>query len=57
MLLGRDVCLHKNEGGLGIPNIMESYKANMAKHIWDLASKKDTLWVKWCHEYMLRGPC
>lgn len=57
MLLGRDVCLHKNEGGSGIPNIMESYKANMAKHIWDLASKKDTLWVKWCHEYMLRGPC
>lgn len=29
----------------------------MAKHLWDIASKKDTLWVKWCHEYMLKGQC
>lgn len=50
-----DICLPKGEGGLGIPNIMESNKAYMARHIWNLARKKDSLWVKCCHTYRLRG--
>lgn len=29
----------------------------MAKHLWDLASKKDSLWVKWCHTHMLGDKC
>lgn len=37
--------LPKSEGGLGIPDIFISNKANMAKHLWDLAHKKDSLWV------------
>ena len=52
-----DVCLPKIEGGLGVPNSVVNNKANMVKHIRDLASKKDSLWVKWCHIYLLRGKC
>ena len=26
----------------------------MTRHLWDVARKKDTLWVKWCHTFMLR---
>ena len=52
-----DICLPKDEGGLGIPNIIVANRAYMAKHIWDLASKKDTLWVKWCHTYMIKDKC
>ena len=52
-----EVCLPKKGGGLGIPNIFYCNKASMARHLWDLASKKDTFWVKWCHIYMLRNQC
>lgn len=37
-----DVCMLK-KGGLGIPNILDSNKANMARHLRNLASKKDYL--------------
>lgn len=40
-----DICLPKKEGGLGIPNIYVVNKANIVKHLWDLARKKDSLWV------------
>ncbi|GJU81527.1 hypothetical protein Tco_1283892 [Tanacetum coccineum] len=30
-------------------------KALMVTHIWNLLLKKDSLWVKWIHEYKLRG--
>ena len=36
-----EVCLPKKEGGLGIPNIFD---CNMARHLWDLASKMDSLY-------------
>lgn len=50
-----DVCCRKKEGGLGIRSAVERNKALMMRHKWDIARKKDTLWVKWCHVYMLRG--
>lgn len=30
-------------------------KASMLRHLWDMARKKDSLWVKWCHMYMFRN--
>ena len=53
----KDICLPKNEGGLCIPNIVTTNKALMTKHLWDLANKKDSLWVKWCHNYIIKDVC
>lgn len=50
-----DVYVPKKEGGLGIPNSLVANKALMAKQ--DLARKKDTLWVKWCHTCIIKGRC
>lgn len=42
----KDVCLPKNEGGLGICTIRESNKAAMLKHIWFLFTDEESLWCK-----------
>lgn len=26
----------------------------MTRHLWDITRKNDSLWVKWCHTFMLR---
>nr|GEW62708.1 hypothetical protein [Tanacetum cinerariifolium] len=49
------VCLLKNEGGLGIRRLDTFNKALMVPHIWNLLSRKDSLWVKWINVYKLRG--
>ena len=50
-----DICCPHKEGGLGIKDIVVWNKASMVRHIWDLARKKDSLWVKWCHQYRLKN--
>ena len=50
-----EVCCPKKEGGLGIKCIVMWNKACMLRHMWDLARKKDSMWVQWCHTYMLKG--
>lgn len=50
-----EVCSPKKEGGLGVKNILVWNKAQMIRHLWDLARKKNSLWVKWGHTYMLSG--
>ena len=52
-----DVCVPKKEGGLGIKCIVTWNKACMIRHLWDLARKKDSMWVKWCHTFILQGRC
>ena len=37
----------KNCGGLGFKPFEQWNNVLMMKHIWNIASKKDTLWVKW----------
>ncbi|GJS20963.1 RNA-directed DNA polymerase, eukaryota, reverse transcriptase zinc-binding domain protein [Tanacetum coccineum] len=49
------VCLPKIEGGLGVRRLDVFNKALMVPHIWNLLSRKESLWVKWIHEYKLRG--
>ncbi|GJU62334.1 hypothetical protein Tco_1244169 [Tanacetum coccineum] len=49
------VCLPKIEGGLGVRRLDIFNKALMVPHIWNLLSRKESLWVKWIHEYKLRG--
>lgn len=45
------------EGGLGIKNVIIWNEAVMMKHLWNVAGKKDSLWVKWCHSHILKGQC
>lgn len=50
-----EVCCPKNEGGLSIKSVVIWKKALMVLHLQDLARKRDSLWVKWYHSYLLRG--
>lgn len=51
----KDVCLPKEEGGLGIRPLRIWNKILMAYHIWSIVSNRDSLWVKWIHTYRLKG--
>lgn len=52
----RDVCLPRNEGGLGIKQIkMWNYVA-MGKLLWKLQANTQDIWVKWI-KYQLKGNC
>ncbi|KAM0004605.1 putative reverse transcriptase zinc-binding domain-containing protein [Helianthus debilis subsp. tardiflorus] len=51
----KHVCLPKQEGGLGIRSIADVNKSLMAKHIWSILTKRDSIWVKWIHDCKLRG--
>nr|GEU82836.1 hypothetical protein [Tanacetum cinerariifolium] len=49
-----DVCLHKDEGGLGIRRSGSFNQALMVSHLWKILTSKDSLWVKWIHVYKLK---
>ncbi|GJV90561.1 putative RNA-directed DNA polymerase [Tanacetum coccineum] len=49
------VCLPKDEGGLGIRRLECFNYALMSSHIWKLLTLKESLWVKWIHEYKIKG--
>jgi len=48
-----DVCLQREEGGLGIRTLKENNIALMLKHIWKLFSDKESLWCNWIHSTFL----
>nr|GEV95019.1 hypothetical protein [Tanacetum cinerariifolium] len=50
-----DVCKPKIEGGLGIRSHDTWNIALISKHLWNLLSFKDSLWVKCVHMYKLKG--
>lgn len=41
-----DVCVPKEEGGLGFQVLKDWNRASMTKLLWALALKIDTLWIK-----------
>ncbi|GJV03626.1 zinc knuckle CX2CX4HX4C containing protein [Tanacetum coccineum] len=41
------VCKTKAHSGIGLKYLSVWNKALLVKHIWNIAIKKDTLWVKW----------
>ncbi|KAL8463730.1 hypothetical protein ACS0TY_034404 [Phlomoides rotata] len=47
------VCLPKEEGGLGIRDIKIWNQALLAKVLWSIHNKADSLWIKWIHSYYL----
>ncbi|XP_022852082.1 uncharacterized protein LOC111373749 [Olea europaea var. sylvestris] len=50
-----EVCLPKSEGGLGFRDIKCWNNALLAKSLWNVHAKKDTLWVQWINHVYLRG--
>ncbi|GJZ20771.1 RNA-directed DNA polymerase, eukaryota, reverse transcriptase zinc-binding domain protein [Tanacetum coccineum] len=52
---GKSICRPKDKGGLGLKDLQTWNEALLAKHIWNIAIKKDTMWVKWVHTVKLRG--
>ncbi|XP_071729122.1 uncharacterized mitochondrial protein AtMg00310-like [Rutidosis leptorrhynchoides] len=48
-----DVCMPKDENGLGIKSLKYWNIALMASHLWRLMTSKQSLWVHWIHEYRL----
>lgn len=42
---------------MGFRVLRDWNKAAMAKHIWALALKGDTLWIKWVHTYVIKNQC
>nr|GEW50965.1 hypothetical protein [Tanacetum cinerariifolium] len=53
----KDVCLLKCQGGLGIKALNIWNISFIAKHIWNVVSQKDSLWVKWVSMYRLIDRC
>lgn len=51
----RVVCSPKKEEGLCIFSLIEWNLALLAGSLWDIHSKKDSLWLKWVHNVYLKG--
>ncbi|OIT40013.1 hypothetical protein A4A49_51747 [Nicotiana attenuata] len=49
------ICQPKVTGGLNVINMKIWNKAALLKHLWALAMKKDTLWIKWAHIYYIKN--
>ncbi|XP_030476269.1 uncharacterized protein LOC115693418 [Syzygium oleosum] len=50
-----EVCLPKDEGGLGIRRLLDCNRAALLKHIWILFTNKESLWCKWIHSIFLKN--
>ncbi|KAL2923049.1 LINE-1 retrotransposable element ORF2 protein [Bienertia sinuspersici] len=50
-----NVCKPKKEGGLGFRDIHSWNVATMGKHSWAIATKQDSLWLKWINSVYLKG--
>nr|GEY91353.1 RNA-directed DNA polymerase, eukaryota, reverse transcriptase zinc-binding domain protein [Tanacetum cinerariifolium] len=53
-IVWKNVCRPKEYGGLGIKNLESWNEGLLAKFSWNIASKKDALWVKWIHMMKLK---
>ncbi|GKB07533.1 RNA-directed DNA polymerase, eukaryota, reverse transcriptase zinc-binding domain protein [Tanacetum coccineum] len=51
----KNICKPKNQSGLGIRDLAEWNECLMGKHIWNVASNKESLWVKCFNEVKLKG--
>lgn len=52
-----NVCAPKKEGGLRFRSLKYWNRAAMSKLLWAIASKADTLWIRWIHTYLFKDQC
>ncbi|KAJ9535294.1 hypothetical protein OSB04_un001606 [Centaurea solstitialis] len=50
-----NVCLPREKGGLGVRSLRVWNRTLLAKQVWKIIDNNDSLWVKWIHEYRLKG--
>ncbi|GKB12041.1 RNA-directed DNA polymerase, eukaryota, reverse transcriptase zinc-binding domain protein [Tanacetum coccineum] len=50
-----DVCKPKDQGGLGFKSLGLWNKTLLSKHLWNVAARKESLWVKWINVIKLKG--
>ncbi|KAK4389648.1 putative mitochondrial protein [Sesamum angolense] len=50
-----DICHPKNEGGLGIRHTQTWNVALLARVLWNIHRKADTLWIQWVDAVYLKG--
>lgn len=55
LMAWKEVCLPKHMGGLGLKQLGIRKSAALGKQVWDIARKKDQLWVRWIAAVYLRG--
>ncbi|XP_070017034.1 uncharacterized protein [Nicotiana sylvestris] len=55
LLAWEKVCYPASAGGLNILDIAIWKRAAISKLLWNLCCKKDKLWVKWVHNYYIKG--
>ncbi|XP_019255001.1 PREDICTED: uncharacterized protein LOC109233569 [Nicotiana attenuata] len=48
------MCAPKATAGLNMVNLALWNKAAITKYTWELANKKDKLWIKWIHSYYIK---
>ncbi|KAD3066367.1 hypothetical protein E3N88_34247 [Mikania micrantha] len=51
----KECCLPVKHGGLGLKSLRSWNTALMSRHIWNIISHKNSLWVKWVNQYHLKG--
>ena len=51
----KNICKAKCQGGLGLKDLGVWNKAMISKHIWHIATDKESLWVKWINTEKLKG--
>lgn len=49
-----DICLPKEEGGLGIKSTIEWNHAQILTHLWKVATKSTSLWASWVQKTVLK---
>ncbi|GKD44979.1 RNA-directed DNA polymerase, eukaryota, reverse transcriptase zinc-binding domain protein, partial [Tanacetum coccineum] len=50
----KDVFKPKDQGGMGFKSLEVWNKTLLVKHLWNVASKKESLWVKWINVVKLK---
>ncbi|GKE70879.1 RNA-directed DNA polymerase, eukaryota, reverse transcriptase zinc-binding domain protein [Tanacetum coccineum] len=51
----KQVCRTNEEGGLGIKDLSKWNEVLMSKHLWNVATMKESIWVKWINNNRLNG--
>ncbi|GJU57113.1 RNA-directed DNA polymerase, eukaryota, reverse transcriptase zinc-binding domain protein [Tanacetum coccineum] len=51
----KTMCQPKHQGGLGLKELGVWNETLLTKHLWNIATKKEILWVKWVNIVKLRG--
>ncbi|WJX68825.1 hypothetical protein P8452_53158 [Trifolium repens] len=49
------LCTPTAHGGLNLISLEEWNQANLAKLLWNINSKADSLWIKWIHSYYIQN--